>query len=126
MKILVVDDAMIIRMQMKNFLKNEMKYEEVLTANDGIEAFEMYKEHTPNLVFLDLTMPNKDGIDALEDIIKLDPKARVIIVSAVKDTAKITKALQLGAKTFINKPLDFKSPEFVLTFKDEIEAALED
>ncbi len=125
-KVLIADDALIIRMQIKNFFENTLNWEQVWLAEDGNQAVELYKEHKPDLTTLDLTMPNKDGIEALSEIIDHNPSAKVIVVSAIKDADKITSALEIGAAGYIKKPLAFKNEEFVASFKEEIEDVLEE
>jgi len=81
-KILIVDDAAFMRMMIKDILeKND--YEVVGEAQDGVEAVEKYKELSPDLVTLDITMPEKDGITALKEIMAEDPNAKVIMCSAM-------------------------------------------
>lgn len=73
-------------------------------ASNGQEAVELFREHSPNLVIMDITMPEKDGLEALKEITQLDPNARVIICSAL--AVKKTAALELGAKEFVEKPFN--------------------
>lgn len=122
----IVDDALLIRMQMKKFFEETMNFEVVAQGSDGNEAISIFRDKKPDLMTIDLTMPNKSGIDAIREILKEDKNARIIVVSAIKDAAMITEALQLGAKGFVNKPLQFGSEEFVANFKEDIEDALSD
>jgi two-component system chemotaxis response regulator CheY len=102
-RILVVDDAAFMRMMIKDILiKNN--FEVVGEASDGFEAVEKYKELRPDLVTLDITMPELDGIGALKEIKKIDPAARVIMCSAMGQQAMVIDAIQAGAKDFIVKP----------------------
>lgn len=120
----IVDDALLIRMQMKKFFEDSMKFEVVAQGTDGNEAISIYQEQKPNLMTLDLTMPNKSGLEAIKEILAFDPKARILVVSAIKDAAMITEALHLGAKGFVNKPLQLASAEFIESFIEDIEDAL--
>lgn len=120
----IVDDALLIRMQMKKFFEETMKFEVIAQGSDGNEAVAIYQQQKPDLMTIDLTMPNKSGVDAIRDIIQHDHQANIIVVSAIKDAALITEALKLGAKGFINKPLQFSSEEFVQSFKEDIYEAL--
>ncbi len=106
-RVMVVDDSMFIAKQISQYLTSE-GFEIVGTATDGNEAVEKYKELSPNvdLVTMDITMPNVDGIAALEQILDFDRGARVIIVSALGKQDLVKKALLLGAKNYIVKPLD--------------------
>ncbi|MBB6452913.1 two-component system chemotaxis response regulator CheY [Salirhabdus euzebyi] len=102
-KVLIVDDAAFMRMMIKDILvKND--FEVVGEAQDGNQAVEKYKELKPDLVTLDITMPEKDGITALKEIKGLDPSANVIMCSAMGQQAMVIDAIQAGAKDFIVKP----------------------
>lgn len=102
-KILIVDDAAFMRMMIKDILvKNG--FEVVGEAQDGVQAVEKYKELTPDLVTMDITMPEMDGITALKDILEINPRANVIMCSAMGQQAMVIDAIQAGAKDFIVKP----------------------
>ncbi|MCF8564765.1 response regulator [Alicyclobacillus tolerans] len=102
-RILVVDDAAFMRMMIKDILvKNG--YEVVGEAGDGAQAVEKYQELKPDLVTLDITMPDVDGIEALRKIRSVDPGAKVIMCSAMGQQAMVIDAIQAGAKDFIVKP----------------------
>ncbi|MDQ0161746.1 response regulator [Bacillus alveayuensis] len=102
-KILVVDDAAFMRMMIKDILTKN-GYEVVAEAQDGVQAIEKYKELQPDLVTMDITMPEMDGITALKEIRKLNPNAKVIMCSAMGQQAMVIDAIQAGAKDFIVKP----------------------
>ncbi len=106
-KILVVDDSVFVRKQLSQILQSE-QYEVIDTASTGEEAIEKYKEKYPNvdLVTMDITMPVMDGITALEKIMEFDKNARIVMVSALGKQELVKKALLLGAKNYIVKPLD--------------------
>src|SRR5699024_1332282 len=102
-RILIVDDAAFMRMMIKDILiKNN--FEVVGEAQDGAEAVEKYKELTPDLVTMDITMPEKDGITALKEIKDINPEARIVMCSAMGQQAMVIDAIQAGAKDFIIKP----------------------
>lgn len=101
--ILVVDDAAFMRMMIKEILTKN-GFEVVGEASDGAEAIEMYKELKPDLVTMDITMPEMDGIVALKEIKKTDPNAKIIMCSAMGQQAMVIDAIQAGAKDFIVKP----------------------
>jgi len=126
MKVVVVDDSMLVRLQLKKFFEEEMKFEVAGLGTDGNDAIKLYHEHKPNLITIDLTMPNKDGFEALQEIIEADPNARILICSAIKDPAKVTQTLEAGARGYIKKPLQLTNAEYVERIKDDIEEALED
>lgn len=102
-KILIVDDAAFMRMMIKDILSKN-GYEVVGEANDGSQAIEKYKELKPDLVTMDITMPEMDGITALKEIKKIDAGAKVIMCSAMGQQAMVIDAIQAGAKDFIVKP----------------------
>jgi two-component system chemotaxis response regulator CheY len=102
-RILVVDDAAFMRMMIKDILgKND--FEVIGEAADGAQAVEKFQELSPDLVTLDITMPEMDGIEALKKIREIDPNARVIMCSAMGQQAMVIDAIQAGAKDFIVKP----------------------
>ncbi|AWI12160.1 MULTISPECIES: response regulator [Bacillaceae] len=102
-RILIVDDAAFMRMMIKDILvKNG--YEVVGEASDGAQAVEKFKELNPDLVTMDITMPEVDGIAALKQIRAIDPNAKVIMCSAMGQQAMVIDAIQAGAKDFIVKP----------------------
>ncbi|MEQ2464130.1 response regulator [Niallia hominis] len=102
-KILIVDDAAFMRMMIKDILSKN-GYEIVGEAADGMQAIEKFKETQPDLVTMDITMPEMDGITALKKIKKLNPNAKVIMCSAMGQQAMVIDAIQAGAKDFIVKP----------------------
>ena len=106
-KVLIVDDSMFVKKQISQILSSE-GFEIVGTASDGLEGLEKYKELYPNVDFvtMDITMPNMDGISSLEKIIEFDKEAKVIMVSALGKQDLVKKALMMGAKNYIVKPLD--------------------
>ncbi|WP_210363829.1 response regulator [Bacillus sp. REN3] len=102
-KILVVDDAAFMRMMIKDILSKN-GFEVVAEAADGVQALEKYKEFNPDLVTMDITMPEMDGITALKEIKSMNPNAKVIMCSAMGQQAMVIDAIQAGAKDFIVKP----------------------
>lgn len=99
-KILIVDDAAFMRMMIKDILTKN-GYEVVGEAADGLQAVEKYKELQPDLVTMDITMPEMDGITALKEIKKIDPNAKVIMCSAMGQQAMVIDAIQAGAKILL-------------------------
>lgn len=102
---MLVDDSMLIRTILKGLLTQE-GWEVVGEAENGREALETYSTLKPDLVILDITMPEMDGLTALTEILKLDPAAKVVMCSAVGDKGTIFQAIRSGAKDFIIKPFD--------------------
>ena len=102
-RVLIVDDAAFMRMMIKDILTKN-GFEVVGEANDGQQAIEKVKELSPDLVTMDITMPEMDGIAALKEIKKIDSNAKVIMCSAMGQQAMVIDAIQAGAKDFIVKP----------------------
>ena len=101
--ILICDDAAFMRMMIKDILTKN-GYNVAGEAENGLKAIEKYKEVNPDLVLMDITMPEMDGIQALKEIKKLDGSATVIMCSAMGQQAMVVEAIQSGAKDFIVKP----------------------
>ncbi|MGE7917870.1 response regulator [Viridibacillus sp. NPDC093762] len=102
-RILIVDDAAFMRMMIKDILTKN-GFEVVGEAGDGAQAIEKYSELKPDLVTMDITMPEMDGIAALKSIKEKDSSAIVIMCSAMGQQAMVIDAIQAGAKDFIVKP----------------------
>ncbi len=103
-KILIADDAAFMRMRSANLLK-ELGHE-VIEAGDGAQAVTMYRDHHPDAVLLDITMPVMDGLEALRTIMGEDPAAKVAMVTAMGQQQIIMEAIKAGAKDFVVKPFD--------------------
>ncbi|MCH7472662.1 response regulator [bacterium] len=102
-RVLIVDDAAFMRMMIKDILeKNGM--EVAGEAENGTVAVEKFRELKPDLVTMDITMPEKDGITALKEILEVDKNAKVVMCSAMGQQAMVIEAIQAGAKDFIVKP----------------------
>ena len=101
--ILICDDAAFMRMMIKDILSKN-GYNVAGEAENGMKAVEKFKEVTPDLVLMDITMPEMDGIQALKEIKKLDAGAKVIMCSAMGQQAMVIESIQAGAKDFIVKP----------------------
>ena len=101
--ILIVDDAAFMRMMIRDVLTKN-GFEIVGEAENGQKAIEKYKELTPELVIMDITMPEVDGIQAVKEIKKADASAKIIMCSAMGQQAMVIEAIQAGAKDFIVKP----------------------
>jgi two-component system chemotaxis response regulator CheY len=102
-KVLIVDDAAFMRMMIKNII-TKSGYEVVGEAENAAVAVELYKELKPDLVTMDITMPEMDGIAGVKAIKAIDPNASIIMVSAMGQQAMVMEAIQAGAKDFIVKP----------------------
>jgi two-component system chemotaxis response regulator CheY len=102
-RVLIVDDALLIRQMLRTILSRG-NYEVIGEAADGGEAVRRYGELCPDVVLLDIMMPEVDGVTALRQIIAQDANARVVMCSALDQKAVITEALNAGARDFIIKP----------------------
>lgn len=102
-RVLVVDDAAFMRKLVGDALAGG-GHEIVGEAGDGDEAVARYRELRPDVTTLDITMPGKDGIAALREIVELDPDARVVVCSALGQESKVLESVKLGAKDFVVKP----------------------
>lgn len=103
-KVLIVDDAAFMRMAIKEMLiKNG--FEVIDEAGNGVTAINKYKELRPDIVTMDITMPEMNGIDALKSIMEFDPNAKVVMISAMGQETMVMDAIKFGAKSFIVKPL---------------------
>ena len=113
-KVLIADDTALMREMMRGSLPSE-EYQIVGEATSGDKAIELYKETQPDVLLLDINMPKMNGIDALTEIMKIDPKAKVIMCSDQKYESMIMMALKKGAKDFVIKP--FTSYDILLAVK---------
>ena len=101
--VLIVDDAAFMRMLLKDII-SKGGYEVVGEAANGVDAVEKYKELKPDVVTMDITMPEMNGIEAIKKIKEIDPNAKIIVCSAMGQQAMVVEAIQAGAKAFIVKP----------------------
>lgn len=103
MKLMIVDDSSIIRRAIGKYLA-PLNLELVATASHGQEAIDQCRVTKPDVVTLDITMPQMDGLTCLSQLLALNPSLKVIVISALSDPATGLKALKLGAKSFLPKP----------------------
>ncbi len=113
-KVLIVDDAAFMRISIKSMLTKN-GYEIIGEAENGLVGVEKFKELNPDIVTMDITMPEMNGLDALKEIMKINPAAKVIMVSAMGQEAMVRDAIISGAKGFIVKP--FKEDGIVSALK---------
>jgi two-component system chemotaxis response regulator CheY len=102
-RVLVVDDAAFMRKMVSDALSGG-GHEIVGEAANGAEAVQRFQELRPDVMTLDITMPEKDGLTALREIIAVDPGAKVIMCSALGQESKVLESIKLGAKDFVVKP----------------------
>ena len=112
-RILVVDDTLFMRVKMKGLLE-KWGHQVIGEAANGLEAVEKYKELQPDLVLMDITMPEMDGIAALKEIRAFDAKANVIMVSALGQESFVMEAVRSGARNYLVKPVQDNKLQEVL------------
>lgn len=110
-KILVVDDAKFTRNMLKKIISNTDYGEVIGEAGNGKEAMVLYKKLKPDMVTMDLVMPEQGGIETIEELLKYDKNATIVVVSALGQEALVLEAAKKGAKDFIQKP--FKNDQVV-------------
>lgn len=113
-KIMLVDDAAFMRMMIKNALAQN-GYSDFIEAQDGVEAVKKYEEEKPDIVIMDITMPNMDGLQALKKIRENDSSAKIVMCTAMGQESMVVDAIKSGAKDFIVKP--FNADRIVQTVK---------
>lgn len=102
-KVMIVDDAIFMRVMLKDILEKN-GYEVVIEAENGVDAIDKYKKVNPDIVTMDITMPDMDGIAALKEIKKLNSDAKIVMCSAMGQQSMVMEAIQAGAVDFIVKP----------------------
>jgi len=105
-KVLIVDDVEFVRIRCAKLL--ERNGYEVIEAENGLQAVKTYRECRPDVVFMDITMPEMDGLTALREIRQFDPGARIIMLTALGQQEVVVEAIRAGAKDFIVKPFEQK------------------
>ncbi|MGB6450830.1 MAG: response regulator [Steroidobacteraceae bacterium] len=102
-RLLIVDDSNIMRRRIERSQQFD-ELEVVGSAANGVEALELFEKTDPDLVTMDLTMPRMDGIECIENIVRLKPDVRILVISALADKATAIDAMEKGANGFLNKP----------------------
>lgn len=105
-KALIVDDAVFMRVVLKDILIQNGLASEVFEAGDGIMAVEAYKKHRPDIVTMDVNMPKADGISALKSILQFDPNAKIVMVTSVEQKQIVQDAMKNGARDYVVKPFE--------------------
>ena len=102
-KLMIVDDSNIMRRRIERS-QNFDEIELIGTAGNGLEAIELFKKADPDVVTMDLTMPQMDGIECISKLVELKPAIRILVISALADKATAVEAMEKGANGFLNKP----------------------
>ena len=113
LKILICDDSALVRKQLSNILSDIGDFE-IFYAENGNAAVTKYAEVLPDLSFMDIVMPEKSGIDALKDLVSLNPEARVVMASSIGTQGNLKTAIECGAFDFIQKPVDKSAVEKIV------------
>jgi two-component system, chemotaxis family, chemotaxis protein CheY len=118
MKLLIVDDSLIMRRAIERSVGHgHTRFSQVRTATNGLEAVELFAQFKPDVVTMDITMPDMDGLSAVDQIIKSNPRAIILVVSALADKATAVEAVKRGAQGFLLKPITVHSVQAAI---DEI------
>lgn len=119
-KILVGDDSILARKQLKDIITTYCNINPIfLEASNGQEAVDLYKKESPDLVFLDIVMPVKDGNAAVREIMEYDSKAEIVVASSVGTQSQLKAAIEAGAKDFVQKPLSKDQIRHIITSRFE-------
>jgi len=102
-KLMIVDDSNIMRRRIERSQQFD-ELELIGTASNGVEALELFKKADPDVVTMDLTMPQMDGIECISHLVELKPAIRILVISALADKATAVEAMEKGANGFLNKP----------------------
>jgi len=102
-KLMIVDDSNIMRRRIERSQQFD-ELELIGTAGNGVEAIELFKKADPDVVTMDLTMPQMDGIECISKLVELKPAVRILVISALADKATAVEAMEKGANGFLNKP----------------------
>ena len=114
-KFLIVDDASFMRIVLKDILISHGLASQIYEAGDGLAAVEAYKQFKPDVVTMDINMPKADGIQALQSILRINPRAKVVMVTAVEQKHIVQDAMKAGARDYIIKPFDRPSVALVMS-----------
>jgi two-component system chemotaxis response regulator CheY len=121
--VVIVDDSSFIADMLGDFFEDQLGFRVVAKGTNGFQAVALYRQHRPDLITVDLTMPIKDGKAALKEILADDPRARILMVTSQLGP-QIGECLKLGAVGYVEKPLRFDDPEFAREFEAAIRSVL--
>ena len=113
-KFLIVDDASFMRVVLKDILISHGLASQIYEAGDGLAAVDAYKQFKPDVVTMDINMPKADGLQALQSILRINPRAKVVMVTAVEQKHVVQDAMKAGARDYIIKPFDRPSVALVI------------
>ena len=105
MKLMIVDDSNVMRRKIKRAVE-QINIFDVVVAENGVKALEVYQAEDPDIITMDVTMPEMDGLECIQKLMEINPEALILVVSALTKKEVTIEAMRLGAKGFINKPFD--------------------
>jgi two-component system chemotaxis response regulator CheY len=114
--VVIVDDSQFVINLLVKFFTETMHFSVVATGVNGEEALELFREHKPDLLTLDIVMPHKDGIMVVEELMAEFPSTKILVISAVRGET-LMECIEKGVADFINKPLTMSDPAFVMEFE---------
>ncbi|MBF0120913.1 MAG: response regulator [Desulfobacterales bacterium] len=117
--VILIDDSKFLLKQLSDFFEKVLNFKVLSLGFDGNMAVDLYQKHKPDLITLDITMPNKNGVQALKEILTEFPNANILMISAVRGNAML-ECMSSGAKGYIEKPLKFNDADFIQDFKETI------
>ena len=112
--IMVVDDARFMRQVLIDIIKTNGLSREIVEADNGIDAVKKFQKFKPDLVTMDVTMPGADGVQALRAILKINPRAKVVMITSVEEKHTVQDAMKIGARDYIVKPFDRSNVPMVI------------
>ncbi|MEO0447458.1 MAG: response regulator [Verrucomicrobiota bacterium] len=115
MKLLIVDDSMMVRNSIERVFADSRYFTDIKTAPDGVLALAQFQTFLPDVVTLDITMPNLDGLSTLDEMVKIHQDARILVISALADRHTAINAIKRGADLFICKPFTDEELKAALT-----------
>lgn len=123
--IVIIDDSKIMVRMLETFFSAKLGFKVLATGGNGEQAVSLYRQHKPDMITLDLTMPVKDGKTAMEEILAFDPDARVMIISSITGS-EMVECIKHGARGYVEKPLVWEDEEFVKDFILSVQEVLVD
>ncbi|MGM0443906.1 MAG: response regulator [Fibrobacterota bacterium] len=123
--VVIIDDSAFVRRKLQSFFEKELGFTVVATGVDGTEALPLYEKHHPDLLTLDIVMDRETGMEAVSDILTVYPEANILMVSAVR-TGEMLDCISLGAKNYVEKPLQLNNEEYVRDFKETLKEIFAD
>lgn len=118
-RVMIIDDSKYIIGLLERFFIDQLHFKVIATTLDGTNALELYRKYQPDLLTLDLSMPNKDGKEVLKEVLGEDPAANIIIISAVRGDAML-QCMSMGAKGYVEKPLRLSDSDFIADFIETV------